>query len=102
MMSLSFMIEEILAIDAHLGAGPFAEQNAIAGLDIERDNLAALVAGTGPGGDDFAFLRLLLGRVGDDDAALRLLLRLDTADDDAVVQRTELHVLLLWAPKRAI
>ena len=70
-------------------------KHAIAGLDVERDELSALVASTGTGGDDFALLRLLLGGVRNDDAAFRLLLRFDTADDDAVVQRTELHVLLL-------
>ena len=76
----------------HLGAGPLAEQHAVAGLDVERDELAALVAGAGTDGDDLALLRLLLGGVGNDDAALRLLLRLDAADDDAVVQRTEFHI----------
>src|SRR5829696_5275306 len=94
--------KEVLAVDAHLGARPFAEQNAVAGLDIERDDLAALVASTRTGGDDLALLRLLLSGVRNDDAALRLLLRLDTADDNPVVQRTKLHVLLHIAPKRAI
>src|SRR5829696_983262 len=91
--------EEILAVDADLGAGPLAEQHAIARLDVERHELSALVASTGTGGDDFALLRLLLGGVGDDDAAFRLLLRFDTADDDAVVQRAKLHVLLLVCAK---
>ena len=56
-----------------------------------RDELAALVAGARPDGDDLALLRLLLGGVRDDDAALRLLVGLDAADHDAVVQRTECH-----------
>ena len=84
--------EEILAIDPHLGAGPLAEQHAVAGLDVERHELAALVAGARSDGDDLALLRLLLGGVRDDDAALRLLLGFDAADDNAVVQRTECHV----------
>src|SRR5215207_1122804 len=83
--------QEILAVDAHLGAGPLAEQHAVSGLHVERDDLAALVPGARADGDDLALLRLFLRGVGDDDAALRLLLGLDTADDDAVVQRTELH-----------
>ena len=57
------------------------------------DELAALVAGAGADGDDLALLRLLLGGVGNDDAALGLLFAFDAADDDAVVQRTELHEL---------
>src|SRR5918994_8010186 len=85
--------QEILAINAHLGAGPLAEQDAVAGLDVEGLNLAGLVAGARPGGDHLALLRLLLGGVRDDDAALGLLLRVDAADDHPVVQRTELHEL---------
>src|SRR5215207_3065778 len=83
--------QEVLTVDAHLGAGPLAEQHAVSGLDVEGNDLAALVPGARADGDDLALLRLFLRGVGDDDAALRLLLGLDTADDDAVVQRTELH-----------
>src|SRR5215207_11443367 len=89
-----FHDQEILAVDPHLGAGPLAEQHAVSGLDVEGNDLAALVPGAGAGGDDLALLRLLLRGIGNDDAALRLLLGLDTADDDAVVQRTELHECL--------
>src|SRR5215204_6793257 len=89
--------QEILAIDAHLGARPLAEQDAVAGLHVERDDLAALVAGARTGGDDLAFLGLLLRGVGNDDAALRLLLGVDAADDDAVMQRTEFHRQCLQA-----
>src|SRR5690606_2000240 len=42
-------------------------------------------------GDDFPLLRLFLRRVGDDDAALGLLFAVETTNDHAVVQRTELH-----------
>src|SRR5829696_4864671 len=94
--------EEILAIDAHLGARPLAEQDPIAGLHFERDDLAALIASTRPCRDDLAFLRLFLRGIRNDDAALCLLLSLDSADDDAVTERTELHLLLLGAaPERA-
>jgi hypothetical protein len=51
-------------------------------------DLAALVAGARADGDDLALLRLLLGGVRDDDATLGLLLRVNAADDDTVVQRT--------------
>src|SRR5205823_11853315 len=60
-------------------------------LDIDRDELAALVAATGADGDDLALHGLLLSGVGDDDAALGLTVFLDSADDYAVVERTELH-----------
>src|SRR3990172_8915844 len=76
--------QELLTVDLDLGAGPLAEQDAIAGLDVERDELAGLVAGTRPDGDDFAFLRLLLGGVGNDDPAGGLLLGLNPAYDHTV------------------
>ena len=69
--------QEFLAVDLDLGARPLAEQDAVAGLDVERDELAVLVAGARADGDDLAFLRLFLGGVGNDDAALGLLFLLD-------------------------
>jgi hypothetical protein len=62
--------QELLAVDLDLGARPFAEQHAVAGLDVERDELAGFVAAAGADGDDLALLRLFLGGVGDDDAAI--------------------------------
>ena len=53
--------------------------------------LPVLVAGAGADGDDFALLRLFLGGVGNDDAAGGLGVFLEPLDDDAVVERTELH-----------
>src|SRR5271169_5835194 len=85
--------EELLPIDLDLGAGPFAEQHPVARFEIERNQPAALVPSARPGGNDLALLRLLLDGVGNDDAALRLVLSFDAADDDAVVQWTELHGL---------
>src|SRR5690348_9176340 len=77
--------EEILTIELDLGARPLAEQDAVADLDVERLELAVLVAGAGAHGDDLALLGLLLGGVGNDDAALGLLFGIDALDDDAVV-----------------
>src|ERR1700691_4747687 len=36
--------QELLAVELDLGAGPFAEQHAVAGLDPDRDDLAVFVA----------------------------------------------------------
>src|SRR5579872_7270261 len=52
--------QQVLAVDLDLGAGPFAEQDAVAGLDVQRGHLAVLGAGPGAGGDDLALLRLFL------------------------------------------
>jgi len=53
--------------------------------------LAILVAHAGANSDDFAFHRLFLSRVGDENAAGGLGLRLDTADQDAVLQWAQFH-----------
>src|SRR5579871_5631863 len=90
--------EELFAVELDLGAGPLAEQDAIAGLEIERRQLAVLVATARADRQHFAFLRLFLGRVGDDDAPLGLLFRIDAPDHDAVVKRTELHELSSLLP----
>jgi hypothetical protein len=93
---VAFLHDEVLdRIDLHLGARPLAEQNPVADLDVERNQLAGLVAAAGPDGSDLALGGLLLGGVRDDDATGSLLLGIDALDDDAVVKRTELHAVLL-------
>src|SRR5437763_925446 len=73
--------QEFLAIDLDLGAGPFAEQHAVADLQIDGDQLAGFVAAARADGDDLALGGLLLGGVGNDDAAGRLFLGIDALDD---------------------
>src|SRR5215212_3100498 len=90
-----FHDEQLLVVELHLGARPLAEQDAVAGLHVQRAQLALVVQGAGAGGDHLALLRLLLGGVGDDDAARGLLFRRDAADQDAVMQGTEVHAVLL-------
>src|SRR6185369_1990854 len=80
-----------LAVELDLGAGPLAEQDAVARLHVERMDLAALIARAGADGDDFAFLRLFLCGVGDDDPAAGLFFFLDTLHEDAVSKRTKRH-----------
>ena len=46
--------QEFLAVDLDLGARPLAEQHAVADLQVDRDELAALVAAAGTDGDDLA------------------------------------------------
>jgi len=87
--------QEIFAIELDLGAGPLAEQHAVADLEVDRDQLAGLVAATGADGGDFALRGLFLGTVGNDDAASCLLFGVDALDHDAVVKRTEFHAVLL-------
>ncbi len=91
MMSLSFMIDEILAVDLDLGAGPFAEQHAIADLDVERVQFAVLAPRAGAGGEHLAFHRLFPSGVGDDDAASALFFLFDATNQHAILQRSKCH-----------
>src|SRR5689334_11796277 len=83
--------EEILAVDLHLGARPFAEQHAVADLEINGNELACLVAATRADGDDLALRGFFLGGIRNDDAASGFFLGLNALDDDTVVKRAELH-----------
>src|SRR5207253_9239237 len=51
---------QFFAVDLDLGARPFAEQHAVAGLHVEWLHLSVVPAGTGPDSDDLAFHRLFL------------------------------------------
>src|ERR1700740_870636 len=82
--------QELFAVELDLGARPFAEQHAIAGLDIDRNELSSLIASAGADCDNPALLGFLLGAVGNDDAALGLFLGVDSFDHDSVMQRTKL------------
>src|SRR5690349_16625133 len=86
--------QEFLAIDLHFGAGPFAEQDEIAGLHFRRHALAVVVQRARTDRDDFAFLRLLLCGLRNNDAAGGLLLFLHTANDNAIAKRTESHEMI--------
>src|SRR5205085_10462666 len=78
-----------LAVELDLGARPFAEQHAVADLEVDRDQLAGLVAAARAHRGDFALRGLFLGGIRNDDAALGFLFGVDTLDHDAVVQGTE-------------
>src|SRR5690606_7266325 len=77
--------QQLLAVDLDLGAGPFAKQDAIAGLHIKRDEFTLLVARAGTGGNNLALLRLFLCSVWNDDTPCGLLLGIEAAHDDTVM-----------------
>src|SRR5258708_19505045 len=52
--------QQFLTIDLDLGARPFAEQHAVANLEVDRDQLAGFVAATWPPGGDFPLPPLFL------------------------------------------
>src|SRR6202162_6008824 len=82
---------EVFAIELDFGARPLAEEHAVAALDVEWVQLAILVAHAWANSDDFAFHRLFLRRVRDEDATSGFRLRLDTANQDAVLQWAQFH-----------
>src|ERR1700674_2107122 len=97
--------QELLAVELDLGAGPFSEQHLVADLDVDRDQLAGLVAAPGADGGHLALLGLLARGIRDDDAAGGLLLGIDALHDHPVVQRTELgfrHDDLVAAKQRPL
>src|SRR2546423_4007205 len=83
--------EVIDAVDLDLRAGPFSEQHAVASLQVDRYQLAVLVAATGTDGDDLALGGFLLRGIGNDDPACALFFGVDALNHDAVVKRTKLH-----------
>src|SRR5438270_5948928 len=83
--------DQVFTVDLDLGTRPFAEQDLVAGLDVERRQLALFALGTGADGDDFTFLRLFLRCIGNDDPAGGLFLGLDSTDEYAVMKRSETH-----------
>src|SRR6478736_814934 len=75
-----FHDQQFVAVELHLGAGPLAEQNLVAGLDVDRDELAVFIATAGADSDNFALHWLFLGGVGNDDPAGGLVLGFNTLD----------------------
>src|SRR5246127_555877 len=71
---------EVLTIDLDLGARPLAEQDAVARPDVQRVDLALLIAGAVADGNHFALDRLFLDGIGDDDPAFGLFLGFHATD----------------------
>src|SRR5712675_2686353 len=81
--------QEVLAVELDLGARPFAEQDAVADLEVDWDQLAGFVTAARTDCGDFALRGLFLGGVRNDDAALGLFFGFDSLDHDTVMQRTK-------------
>src|SRR5262249_7178855 len=93
---VGFLHDQIFdPINLDFGARPLAEQDRLADFDINRDELAALVAAAWTDGNDLALHRLLLSCVGNDDAALGFGVFFNATHDHAIMQWTKLHGCLL-------
>src|SRR5215470_5928741 len=82
--------QELFAIEHDFGAGPFAEQDLVAALDVDRDQLAGLVTAAGADRDHFPLLGLFAGSIGNDDPAFGLRLGIDALHHHAVMEGPEL------------
>src|ERR1700753_1314848 len=87
--------QELFAVQLDLRTRPFAEQHAVADLEVDRNQLAGFVAAARTDGGDFALGGLFLGTVRNDDAASCLLFGVAALDHNAVVKRTQVHAVLL-------
>src|SRR5215471_7106282 len=89
---VAFLHDHVLdAVELDFGPRPLAEQHPVADLDVDRDELAALIATTWADGNDLSFLRFFLRGIRNDDAAAGLLFSFYPLDDDAIVERAKLH-----------
>jgi hypothetical protein len=80
----------LLAVNRDVVSGVFAEQNAIADLDVKGAAMA-LFHFSGANGNDFALMGFLLSRIWDDNSTLRGFFLFQSADQDTVMQWSNIH-----------
>src|SRR5207244_12183057 len=83
--------QQLIALHPHGLPGVFAEQHAVADLDLDRHELAFLAELALAHRHDFALIGFLRRGIRDDDAGSGFLLLVETLDDYAVVQWTDFH-----------
>src|SRR6516225_9435678 len=81
-----------LIVDLDFGAGIFAEEDALARLDVQRDHFTLVGLLAVADSHHFTLLRFLLGCVGNDDSSLHSFLLFNTLDQDAVMKRSKSHL----------
>src|SRR5262249_27628245 len=82
---VAFLHDHVLdAVELDFGPRPLAEQHPVADLDVDRDELAALIATPRADGDDLSFLGFFLGGIRNDDAALMSERRTEMSSSPAV------------------
>src|SRR5216684_2713451 len=89
--------EILLVLDFDFRTTVLAEEDAISGLDVQRDQFALLALASADG-DDFALHGLFFCGVRDDDATLDAFLLFNALHDDTVVERGQLHCHLEKPP----
>src|SRR4051794_22464855 len=84
--------EVLDSVDLDLLAAVTADQDVVALLHQQRMQLAFVVNLAGADSNHLALHRLLFGRVGNDDSTLGLLFLGDPLDEQAILQRLDLHL----------
>src|SRR5689334_16682237 len=94
-------VVDVLELD--VGAGVFAEEDSVADLHVEREDVTFIGDAALADGNHFALLRLFFGAVGDDDAADALFLFFDASDENAIAKGTDVHgnLLVAWRWSRS-
>src|SRR4051812_11611497 len=94
-------------VDLDLRARPFAEQHAVANLEVDGSDFPSLIAATWTDGDHLSLRRLLFGGIRNDDSTGGLTVGFDARNHDAVVKRPKFHtnppkylVLLSFSDKK--
>ena len=85
-----FQDQKVFVVDLDFRAGVLAEEDAIARLHVQGDDLPVFGLLAISDSDDFAFLLFLFGRVGNDDSTLRGFLLFNPFNQDSIVQRIEI------------
>src|SRR5271169_3286251 len=92
---VAFLHDQIFdAVELDLRARPFAEQHAVADLEVYRNDFSNLVATSWANGDHLSLRGLLFGGIRNDDSASGLIVGVDARNYDAVVKRPKLHINL--------
>src|SRR5476649_2480275 len=81
--------QQVVAFHLELGSGVLGVEDLVPDLDVHRLALAVLEDLARAGGQDGAFLRLLLGGIRQDDARLGHVLAGGWLDDDAIAERAK-------------
>src|SRR3954462_9828939 len=79
-------------VDLDLRARPFAEQHAVANLEVDGSDFPGLIAATWTDGDHLSLRRLLFGGIRNDDSTGGLILGVDARNHYAVVKWPKLHI----------
>src|SRR5215831_14616826 len=89
--------EVLFVFNLYFRTAVLPKEDAVAGLDVERDQLA-LLALASPDSDDFALHGLFFRRVRDDDATLDGFLLFNALHDDTIVERGQMYCHLGQPP----